>query len=188
MKVYINKFCVYAHYVDGKCIYVGKGTPARAMDRRRGDLYNETVAENNFELDVRFLRWFYSLKESLDFERKLIQKLKPKCNKHFNGFHASEYTKLRISLANTGRKHTEEEREKMRGKRAPLSQKHKLALSLALKGKGRIGQKHSQEAIEKMRKARKLQAPPMLGRHHSKKSREKMRISSMLRLDRRSHS
>lgn len=83
--VFVGKWCVYGHYVDGKCIYIGMGRPGRAFNntpaRSREWL---ALVENGYEVEL--LSWHDTQMECLSREITLIREIRPSCNKMHNGW------------------------------------------------------------------------------------------------------
>lgn len=103
MKFYPDKFCVYAHFIGKKCIYVGKGSWTRAYDFKiRRSRWNTMVLKYGIVPTIKFLRWFSSEQAALDFEKEVIKRWRPICNIAFN-----------IHYVNKGRPLSVEHRRKL---------------------------------------------------------------------------
>lgn len=73
-RIYLNKFCVYIHYVDGKILYIGAGVASRPFQTKhksRATFWHKH-ADNATTIDVEIVGWFDSKKEALAEERRLI--------------------------------------------------------------------------------------------------------------------
>jgi len=72
-------FYVYAHKIENKIMYVGKGTGNRAYDvNSRSDLWKKVF--KNIIPVIEIIETFNSESESLKLEDKIIIKHKPPCN------------------------------------------------------------------------------------------------------------
>ena len=94
-------------------------------------------------------------------------------NKFCLGCRPSEETKHKMSVANTGKKHTEESKRKMsraqKGKIISKETRQKVSKTL-------MGRKLPEETLQKMReyyKGRQV-GPGMLGKHHSEETKQKI--------------
>lgn len=77
-QIFVGKICVYSHSVNGRLIYIGKGTSSRSHDSKiRTPLWKSLVDES---FDVEILRWFESNSEALRFERERIREFRPPAN------------------------------------------------------------------------------------------------------------
>lgn len=92
-----DKFCVYAHHVDGVCIYIGMGRPHRPFTRfhRRGKWFEFT--KHGFNVEI--LSWHETKSAAREEETRLIKQLKPVCNSLHTG--------------RPGRKHTAQDKAEM---------------------------------------------------------------------------
>ena len=65
MRCHTNKYCVYAHHVDGKCIYIGKGKLDRPLAHgcQRNSKWNKIILKNKNIFDVKILGWTLPLKK-----------------------------------------------------------------------------------------------------------------------------
>lgn len=151
MTIDIRGYCVYAHLIQGSIIYIGSGSHARPYSFSRPDDWMQLVRDNNFALDVKILGKFLTRRSAFIFERKMIKKYRPTCNKMNNGFKLSDASKKKMSLSQLGHACTLETRMKISA--------------------ANTGKKRDQDVIEKIRKS-------STGRRHSKESIEKIRIGN----------
>jgi len=179
----VSKFYVYEHIRSdtGAVFYVGKGSGARATVRRnRNQHWKNIVAKNNGIFSVRFVAKDLDEELALLVEVEAIDKHistgSTLCNKTIGGEGISEYkfsaeqrlrmvghkhseaTKLKISAANMGSRHSEESYAAMAAKKRgkPISNEHKKKLSIAFAGEKNHmwGKTHDEEAREKIRLSR----------------------------------
>lgn len=125
--------------IRGKFIYIGKGTHQRPFDfdpKRRSKEWIEVIG-NAKSFDVKILKWFSESKKAYAFEKILIKKLLPICNKIHTSWTCSSVTRKKISIANKGRKHSLEARRKMSeaSKERVVSLETRRKMSAAKKGK-----------------------------------------------------
>jgi len=88
-----GSFYVYAHYFQGQCFYVGKGTYGRAWTGRRNewwDAYVDGLASKGFSYDVRIVVANLPEHEAFIIEEALIKSRKPACNVVHNGTDRSQ--------------------------------------------------------------------------------------------------
>lgn len=138
-----NKYYVYEHWYDNKCIYVGSGNLKRAKGKTKNNKYNEFAKDKKIE--IRIVKEFNNKKESLILERELTLKYKNKGQAQFNiniANNHSEETKIKQRLVAVERF----KRESSPRKGVKLSLETKEKLSLAKKGK-----KQTKEHIENNR-------------------------------------
>lgn len=111
----------------------------------------EEYGTQSFEVRVR--KTFSSKKECLDWEQKVLKRLKVKTNPKWINIAIGKPTML-------GKKHSEETKNKMRKPKGPWSEERKAAWSLHMKemcasGKVKIpttlGYKHTPETLEKFK-------------------------------------
>ena len=77
-------YCVYAHFVNGECIYIGLGSIARAFGLRgRPASWYDVVRDA--ELNVVILEQFASRSDAAARERIMLSVFKPVCNTHGTG-------------------------------------------------------------------------------------------------------
>jgi len=75
-----DKFCVYAHIVNGEIFYIGSGQIDRAFERcGRNDVWSRVVQEAG-EYDVQIMLWCRTRKTALIAELTEITKYSPKAN------------------------------------------------------------------------------------------------------------
>lgn len=99
MIVSTKRWCVYYHYIEKICIYVGSGCAKRPYETFRSKKWHALVKKNNFCVDIRVVRWFDVLKEARAYEAKRIKVLHPICNKFHNGFRFKKSTVSKRSKA-----------------------------------------------------------------------------------------
>lgn len=91
MKIQTNKWCVYAHYVNEKCFYVGQGSMTRPFDfSNRNPTWNEIVKNNESSFDVKVLHVMFSPVEAIRKEQEEISRRSPECNMEPTGHHPRE--------------------------------------------------------------------------------------------------
>ena len=76
--VSIGKICVYAHLVDGKVVYIGKGMSQRPYEIRSRTARWRSVVGDSFEVEV--LAWFDTDTAAREFETTKIRELRPSGN------------------------------------------------------------------------------------------------------------
>jgi len=109
---------------------------------------------------------------------------------HCFGIHHSEEFRKKLSKINTGKKLSEETKQKLRdnakinpnygrrGKHFILSEEHKKHISESHKG-----HKHTKETIEKMKKSMKgIKHPNMVGQHLSEEHKRKIKLANIGRI------
>ena len=75
-KLYLNKYYVYQHSINGKVFYVGKGTGIRAVDfKHRTKKWNVFVGGELNLVNVEIVKTFDCEKEALTYEKTLIESL-----------------------------------------------------------------------------------------------------------------
>jgi hypothetical protein len=113
MTIYPQKFCVYAHSINGQIIYIGKGRGYRSCESRaRTPQWIEAVQNAGF-FDVTILEWFEQDQDAKKFEALQIHKFKPLGNLMHNGLTRSINHKLAMSRAVKGICKSELTRAKM---------------------------------------------------------------------------
>lgn len=76
-----KKYCVYGHYVDGTCIYIGSGRLARAFNvfqAGRNETWKARIKTANVDIEI-FL-FTDNRQEALKLERVMIRVMQPECN------------------------------------------------------------------------------------------------------------
>lgn len=121
-----SRYYVYAHYIDGKCFYIGKGTRSRykitygrntkwTKKYQKGDEFKSIIIENDL-LES----------EALLLEQLMVSKYNPECNLvcgggGCRGLYVSKETRLKSSLRLKGKKQSKELIEKRMNKiRKPI--------------------------------------------------------------------
>jgi hypothetical protein len=84
IKLYLDRYCVYRHIVDGEVIYVGMGTAARAFQvmedrQKRNDRWRKATLLVP-SLEVQIVGWYGNANDARRVEREEIRRLKPPCN------------------------------------------------------------------------------------------------------------
>ena len=78
--VYLDKYCVYTHSVDGDVFYVGKGTGVRPFTfTQRNEAWN-SITGGAGRIEVNIIHWCDSEAEALAVERLTVRKLRPIAN------------------------------------------------------------------------------------------------------------
>ena len=172
-----NKYYVYEHWRPDKdiCFWVGKGTGDRAYRFRRNQSYNFIVAELaklGMCVEVRLVassllevEAFRIEEERIAFWKSIPIELVNRSNggRGGRGKGVTLETRMKLRLANLGKKHSSKTRSKM-------SATHTLRSRMGKAPKGRpAGFKHSPETIEKMRLSG-------LGKKISTKTRKKIKL------------
>ena len=128
-------YCVYEHWLDKKCIYVGSGKISRAFNFWRNEEYNNFVLNRKDDINVKIVALVETKEESLDIEKEVtIQRMKQfklfnifiansmndetknQISKKLKGTHLSEERKNKISKTLTGKKLSPERIESIREK------------------------------------------------------------------------
>lgn len=92
-----RQFCVYSHSVNGKVVYVGKGTVERAFTSAgRNPQWHDSVKGG---ITIKIVRRFSSEKEALAYEAKTIGIQSPLCNIHHKG--GTRTSNLMVRLTKT---------------------------------------------------------------------------------------
>ena len=89
MIISFKKWCVYTHHIRRTCIWVGSGCARRPYDsygQRRNQRWFNLIKNNNFEVDIKIVKWFSERRDAILFEACLIKQLSPICNKLHNGW------------------------------------------------------------------------------------------------------
>lgn len=73
-----KRYCVYAHLIGTKIIYVGSGSPARAFAENRSARWHRFVKRKR--VNVTILAWFDDRYEAYNYEANLIREHRPCCN------------------------------------------------------------------------------------------------------------
>lgn len=74
-----RRWCVYMHYVDGECVYIGMGDITRPFEKtRRGKLWSDFTRDK--DMDIIILEMFDERRDAYDLEQMLIEVMKPRCN------------------------------------------------------------------------------------------------------------
>lgn len=76
--VFSNAFCVYGHFCDNECVYIGAGVIARAFSQRRTPHWFGVVAGR--PVTLRIFGRYDDRAEALEIERALIRQLRPAAN------------------------------------------------------------------------------------------------------------
>ena len=79
-------YCVYAHYLKGRLLYIGCGCPERARNLNpnvRNRLWRQAV-KNRSDVSVVIFRRFCSFLNAERYERKKIEELLPPANILYN--------------------------------------------------------------------------------------------------------
>lgn len=108
--IFADKWCVYGHYVDGRCIYIGMGRPGRAFGNTpaRSCEWSALVKSGH---EVEILSWHDTQSECLAREIATIRDVKPTCNKMHNGWVPEAFKKNWKSK--TRKPHSDEARAHM---------------------------------------------------------------------------
>lgn len=199
IEVYPSMFCVYAHFVNGECIYIGKGNWKRPYGfNGRKTVWGNNVLKDGNQLIVKVLKWFSYEKDALLFEKVLIKDIKPICNLMHTDRGVPKM-KGRIPW-NKGRQgppspmkdkkfnHSEEVRARMRAAKIdkPLTREHKEKISKTLTGRpksdeARLNMSASQKDRYVSPEARKKISEKLSGRKLSKEQCDQ-RSESMLKV------
>ncbi len=73
-----SRFCVYGHFVEGDCVYVGAGLIDRAFSYRRSETWHAAV--DGRPVTVRIFGRYDDRAEAFEIERALIRQLQPTAN------------------------------------------------------------------------------------------------------------
>lgn len=101
-----NKYYVYEHWLDNKCIYVGSGLVKNNRSNpkiKRNSKYEKLTVGRKNEITVKIVSYFNCKKEALEFEENLTLKYKEIgqaicCMKYGNkGAEVSESTRKKLS-------------------------------------------------------------------------------------------
>ena len=72
-------YCVYAHFQNEECFYIGMGTAQRSISPEwRNELWNARYKEA--PVTVKILHRTHDRREAFNLERHLIRVMKPSCN------------------------------------------------------------------------------------------------------------
>jgi hypothetical protein len=74
----MKEYCVYEHWFNGKCIYVGSGSddrPFQLRKSRRNKKWNDIVGDRNLEVTPIVKAVFFNEKDALDYEVYLTKKM-----------------------------------------------------------------------------------------------------------------
>ena len=77
----MSKYYVYAHFIEGEVVYIGKGCGARAFHPRPHCQHLADRADFSY---VKFLATDLIEESSLTIEKALIEQYKPRFNKTYN--------------------------------------------------------------------------------------------------------
>lgn len=83
--VYLDKYCVYTHSVEGEIFYVGKGTGSRPFSHElRNDAW-KAIASGVGKVEINIVDWYENEDAALEVEKVLIRKLRPIANLNGGG-------------------------------------------------------------------------------------------------------
>lgn len=77
----INKYCVYEHWLDGECIYVGSGLVSNKRYNpkyKRNHVYEEVVKNRRQDIKVIIVKYFDNKEDSVSFEEAITRKYREK--------------------------------------------------------------------------------------------------------------
>lgn len=74
----VGGLCVYAHYADGECFYIGIGLKDRAYTKRGRNEYWEARAAAGYEVVI--LADGLNRREALRIEAEMIERYSPACS------------------------------------------------------------------------------------------------------------
>lgn len=156
------KFYVYEHWLNGECLYVGKGSGKRAFDfKQRREDYKNLLCKFGDEIEVKIVKNFDNEEDALKFEKELQIE-------HFKNGHVKYCRDLHLSPSHNpmyGKRHSEESLEKMRKWKLanPTTPETAKKISQALIGRKRkpynykngvhpwVGRKHDEKSIQSNR-------------------------------------
>ena len=138
-----NKYYVYEHWLDEKCIYVGSGLIKNNRHKptiKRNKIYEEYTLNRKDEIVVKIIKYFKNKEDSLIFEENLTLKYKEIgqamcCIKHGNkGMIMSEENRLQISERMKANNPSTLYGPYNKGMKMCVSQKEKISQTLLKKG------------------------------------------------------
>ena len=161
-----NNFYIYCHrrLTDGKCFYIGKGTGNRHKQKtNRNPHWNNIVNKHNFESII--LIDGLDEQKAFELESYFIKNVglenlsNARTEQGTGGFSPSEETKRKISISSTGKKRSQETKQKMKKPKPEgfgdiLSQQRKgkwtipqHQIEAGIKAKNKITEQYNKEGI-----------------------------------------